>query len=108
MILPQTDHAMILIAAVSLLTQAENAFVTSHDVTIVPFGDAVEVAQSARATSATIATSGMLGLLSPTPTMTDASKSALFPHCHRIDAAFSVLSSMRSCKLATTKKEMCR
>jgi hypothetical protein len=107
MILPQTDHAMILIAAVSLLTQAENAFVTSHDVTIVPFGDAVEVAQSARVTSATIATSGMLGLLCPTPTMT-ASKSALFPHCHRIDAVFSFLSSMRSCKLHTSKKEMCR
>jgi len=33
MILPQTDHAMILIAAASLLTQAENGFVTSHDVT---------------------------------------------------------------------------
>jgi hypothetical protein len=95
---------MLLIAAPSLLTQAENAFVTSHDVTIVPFGDA----QSARATSATIATSGMLGLLCPTPTMTDASKSALFPHCHRIDAAFSFLSSMRSCKLDTSKKEMCR
>jgi hypothetical protein len=44
MILPQADHAMILLAAASLLTQAENAFVTSHDVTIVPFGDAVEVA----------------------------------------------------------------
>jgi hypothetical protein len=74
---------MILIAAPSLLTQAENAFVTSHDVTIVPFGDAVEVAQSARATSATIATSGMLGLLSPTPTMTDAVPS-LSSHRRRI------------------------
>ena len=115
---------MIPIAAPSLLTQAENAFVTSHDVTIVPLA-AVEVArwgyklhrrddasvgraQKARATSATIARSGMLGLLCPTPTMTDASKSALFPHCHRIDAAFSFLSSMRSCKLDTSKKEMCR
>jgi hypothetical protein len=28
--------------------------------------------------------------MSPTSTMTDASKSALFPHCHRIDAAFSL------------------
>jgi len=35
-------------------------------------------------------------------------KSALFPHCHRIDAAFSFLPLMRSCKLPTTKKEMCR
>jgi len=33
---------MILIAAPSLLIQAENAFVTSHDVTIVPL-EAVEV-----------------------------------------------------------------
>jgi hypothetical protein len=44
MILPQTDHAMIPIAAASLLTQAENAFVTNHDVTIVTL-DAVEVAR---------------------------------------------------------------
>jgi hypothetical protein len=31
-------------------------------------------------------------------------KSALFPHCHRIDAAFSFLSSMRSRRLLTTKE----
>jgi hypothetical protein len=52
-------------------------------------------------------TSGMLGLLSPTPTMADASS----PPCsltHRIDAAFSFLSSMRSYELDTTKKKMCR
>jgi hypothetical protein len=84
---------MIPIAAPSLLTQAENAFVTSHDVTIVPLA-AVEVArwgyklhrrddasvgraQKARTTSATIARSGMLGLLSPTPTLADASS----PRC---------------------------
>jgi hypothetical protein len=35
-------------------------------------------------------------------------ESALFPHCHRIDAAFSFLSSMRSYELDTTKKKMCR
>jgi hypothetical protein len=65
--------------------------------------------QQARATSTIIATSGMLGLLSPTPTMGDALKSAqVFPHCHRIDAAFSFLSSMRPCRLPTTKKKMCR
>jgi hypothetical protein len=100
MILPKTDHAMIVIAAASLLPNPKLA-----SFTIVP-SDAVEVV--ARATSATIATSGMLDLLSLTPTMADASKSTLFPHCHRIDATFSFLSSMRSCKLATTKKEMCR
>jgi hypothetical protein len=106
MILPKTDHDCYCCSFAS--SEPKIGFVTSHDVTIAPFGDAVEVAQSARATRATISRIRKLGLLSLTPTITDASKSAPFPHCHRIDAAFSFLSSMRSCKLGSTKKEMCR
>src|SRR5262249_6354183 len=101
--------ASILIAAASLLTQAENA--SLPDVTIVPLATSSRSpagarsciaamtriimtagrAQKARATDATIAKSGMLRLLPPTPTLADASKSALFPYCHRIDAAFVCL-----------------
>jgi hypothetical protein len=118
---------MIPIAAASLPTQAENAFVTSHDVTIVPL-DAVEVARwgyklhrrddanhhygwsraksprdqrnhsQVRNVRLAVSYTNSGGRL----------RSALFPHCHRIDAAFSLLSSMRSCRLPTTKKEMCR
>ena len=107
MILPQTDHAGILIAAASLLTQAENAFVTSHDVTIVPL-EAVEAvrwgyklhrrddvnhhhgwshARNPRDQRNRSQVRNVRLAVSYT-TMADASKSALFPHCCRIATLF--------------------
>jgi len=63
---------MIVIAAASLLPNPKLASLPAN-VTPVP-SDTVELA---RATSATLLT-----------TLVDASKSALFPHCHRIEPHF--------------------
>jgi hypothetical protein len=99
MILPQTDHAMIPIDAAALLTQAENAFVTSRDITIVWTPRLVARAKSSRDqrnqsqvrnVRLAVSYSNSGGRL----------KSAPFPHFHRVDAAFWFL--------FTTQKEMCR
>jgi hypothetical protein len=96
MILPQTDHTMITIAAASLLLPKRKMPSLPATTPRSPL-DAVEVArwgyklhrrttpiisavgraQKARATSATKARSGMLGLLSPTPTLADAPRYSL-------------------------------
>jgi hypothetical protein len=84
MILPQTDHAFLpkpkmpsLPATTSRSCRwkpsrssgGATSCITARTQIIITAGRA----QKARATSATIATSGMLGLLSPTPTMADSS-----------------------------------
>src|SRR5262249_54123189 len=61
--------------------------------------------RAANQEAAAKAPEGILSLRSPNRLWRTRRKSALFPHCCRIDASFSFLSSMRSCNLLRPRKK---